>query len=146
MSSAWAKGLRGKTQTTMPVFSFRQTATGAENARCAPTIQRSGRWTTVVRRCSTTARVARAENPFQQQDGLGDASFAQGDGVFAFEHGEAIGFAAQRLDSPPLAVAIGIRLDDGPGAECGALLLGQAVIVANGQRRDAGPDRAGRYS
>jgi hypothetical protein len=68
-------------------------------------------------------RVARAENPFQQQDGLGDAGFAQGDGVFAFEHGEAVGYVAQRIDSPPLAVAIGIRLDDGPGAGMRACCL-----------------------
>jgi hypothetical protein len=79
------------------------------------------------------AHVARAEHAFEQQDWLADAGLAQGDGVFAFEQGKTVGLAAQGLDGAPLAVAVGIGLDDRPGARTRRQLLGQPVIVQDGR-------------
>ena len=86
-------------------------------------------------------RVTRTENALEQQDRLGDAGFAQGDGVFAFEHGKAVGLRAQRFDRPPLPVAIGIGLDHRPCPGVRGQPFGQPVVM---QQRAAGNARADR--
>jgi len=74
-------------------------------------------------------RVARAEDPLEEQDRLADASQTQVNGVFAFENGKAVRFRAQRVDGPPLAVAVGIGLDHRPRPGVRGQPLGQPVVV-----------------
>ena len=74
-------------------------------------------------------RVARAEDPLEEQDRLADAGQTQFHGVVAFENGKAVRLPAQRLDRPPLAVAVGIGLDHRPRPGPRSQRPGQAIVV-----------------
>ena len=88
------------------------------------------------------ARIAGAENAFEEQNWLGNPRFTQGDSIFTFEHGKAIGSFAQGLDCPPLAVAVGIGLDHRPRFGVRRQPLGQPVIAQECATRYACADRS----
>ena len=77
------------------------------------------------------------EGAGQDQDGLGNSRRAQAQGLLDPGHGETIR-RRQGRGGPLQAVAIGIRLDDGPDAAGGGPLARHPQVVTQGRQVDQG--------
>ena len=82
-----------------------------------------------------------SEEPFQQQDGLAETRFAQGDGIAHIEQRETLRFV-QCLGHAQQTVAVGIRLDDRHDAAGGEAARHTQIVLQRG-KIDVGLYRAG---
>jgi hypothetical protein len=87
-------------------------------------------------------QILRAEEPFQQQDGLADACLAQSHGVFQVQQCESVGHAAQPARDAHDAVAVRVGLDHGPDLRATCELATQLMVVAQRIEIDARMNRA----
>ena len=62
----------------------------------------------------TGFKIASAEEPFEQQNGLTHTSLAQHQRIGQVQQGEAIGNLLQCFRDPHQSMTVGIRLDHGP--------------------------------
>ena len=88
------------------------------------------------------------EKTFQEQDGILDARFPQGDGLGKFQQGEAVGEIGQGSGHGDQAVAVGVGFDDGEqaGVTGGAITAGNGKIVTQRVQIDASANRAGHQA
>ena len=87
-------------------------------------------------------QIAGVEKAFQQQDGLGPAQFAQAHGVIDLDQRQAIGVGKAPY-GPFQAVAIGIRLDDGPHLGAAGAGTRARQILLHGIQMDGGDEGPG---